>query len=631
MGAPAPRLLLLGGVICLLALAVVLAALHGAADGDVAFRSPAELDPRFWAAWATGLIAALLSCWVWVLKPRDLAVRLYALSGLATLTFCFAGALLPPSVHLQSIAHGLVMLNVVGACAFGVIMIALFALYPVPFTGARWIWGGALVVFGGWMLWALSDPDHLFTAVHRITLAEMLLIVAVSGAQVLAARGDPVRFAIARWLAVSVLLGAGGFIATVAAPSAFGAPSLIAGEYAFAFFLIIYAGLAVGLLRYRLFGLGRWAFHILYAAAAALALLLVDGVLIAAFSFDSGAVFGVSLAAAALFYLPLRSWLWNKFTRRRPLDQAALARAMIDIGMEPMRAQRTEKWRALLIRSFAPLSIAQHEEAMGAVSGLRDDGRALVTPSSAGFPSFMLRDRDGGRALFAPGDVAAVNEWLALAAYLEEGHAAYERGAGEERARIARDIHDYIGAHLLSALHMRDAARKDELIRDAIGEFRAVVRNAAGEKADFLGVVADLRAEVAERLDVQGLELCWRVEDAAAGAARPQAMLALRALLREAVSNILRHAAAKSVDVLIVADGPVLRLRIRDDGAGLAGGESARAGRGIANMRQRVAALGGRFSISSDSGGATISAEFSAFDAPSEAEPRSVPGSFGAG
>ncbi|MCR6643704.1 MAG: hypothetical protein NVV62_03860 [Terricaulis sp.] len=90
MGAPAPRLLLLGGAICLLALAVVLAALHGAADGDVAFRSPAELDPRFWAAWATGLIAALLSCWVWVLKPRDLAVRLYALSGLATLTFCFA-------------------------------------------------------------------------------------------------------------------------------------------------------------------------------------------------------------------------------------------------------------------------------------------------------------------------------------------------------------------------------------------------------------------------------------------------------------------------------------------------------------------------------------------------------------
>ncbi|HRO03055.1 MAG TPA: histidine kinase, partial [Terricaulis sp.] len=328
-GAPAPRLLLLSGVIGLLALAVVLAALNGAArwaDGYVAFRAPAELDPRFWAAWITGLIAALLSSWVWALKPDDVAVRLYALSGAATLAFCFAGAaLFGPAALPEMATRFLIMLNVAAACAFGVIMIVLFSVYPTPLAGARWLAWGAIGVFSGWMLLAFSDPESLFVSVHRITLAEMALIVLVSGAQVLAARGDPVRFAIAVWLGATVILGAGGFIATVAAPSAFGAPPLIANEYAFGFFLIIYAGLAVGLLRYRVFGLGRWAFQILFNAGAALALLIVDVALIAALSFDPAATIGVSLFAAALLYLPARGWLWSRLARQRTLNQATLA------------------------------------------------------------------------------------------------------------------------------------------------------------------------------------------------------------------------------------------------------------------------------------------------------------------
>lgn len=634
-GAPAPRLLLLSGVIGLLALAVLLAALNGAArwaDGYVAFRAPAEIDARFWAAWATGLIAALLSSWVWVLKPRDPVVRLYALSGAATLAFCFAGAALLSLAALpETVMWALIVLNVAAACAFGVIMIALLSSYPAPLTGARWIVWASIVVFGGWTLLGLSDPPSLFINVHRITLAEMALIVLVSGAQVLAARGDPVRFAIAAWLGVCVLLGAGGFIATVSAPSAFGAPPLIANEYAFGFFLIIYAGLAVGLLRYRVFGLGRWAFQILFSAAAALCLVLVDALLIAALSFDPSAVIGLSLFVAALLYLPLRAWFWSRLTCQRPLDQAALARAMIDIGMQPTPVRRAEKWRALLERLYAPLTIAPHDGGAGASAHIEEEGRVLVTPMLTGFPSLMLRDRDRGRALFGPDDAATVNELLALAAYLNESRAAFERGAAAERARMARDIHDNIGAQLLSALHIRDGARKDELIRDAIGEFRAVISNATGEQQSFGDVTADLRAETMERLEAKGLDLDWRVDGAPVGAMRPVAVFAMRALVREAVSNILRHAGAKRVDILIAAEGAELRLRIVDDGIGLKAGESAGQGRGLANMRQRVASLGGRFSIEDGARGTVIEAAFPVFSSVSEPEPRGVPGGFGAG
>lgn len=598
-GAPAPRLLLLAGMIGVLALAMAVAAL----------RSPAEIGLRFWAAWGAGVIAVLLSSWVWVLKPRDSSVRLFALSGLATLSFCFAAA----GLHIAAAGPWvmpLVVLNVCAASAFGLIMIALFAGYPTKLAHSRWIIVCALTGFGAWLLWAMGDPQRLYIEVHRITLAEMTLIVALGFAQVLAAKGDPVRTAIAVWLGVCVLLGAGGFIATVAAPSAFGAPALMPSEYAFLFFLIIYGGLAVGLLRYRVFGLGRWAFQLLFSVGAALAVLLVDAGLILILSMEPSTAFGVSLFAAALAYLPLRAWLWARLSRRKRLDEAALVRAMIDIGLQPKPEGRVEQWRALLAALFSPLELARHEPPeLSARVG--EEGRVLITPAASGFPSLAVRDRNGGGVLFSPEDAATVSQLIALAAYLDESRLAYDRGAAAERARIARDIHDNIGAQLLSALHVRENPRKDELIRDAIGEIRGVIRNAAGELERFDDVIADLRAETAERLDAQGLGFSWRVEGQAPAAPQPLAMLALRALVREAVSNALRHAKAKSVEISIRVEGAMLFLRIADDGVGLGVGDGQ--GRGLINMKQRAAQLGGRCVITAQGRGTVIEAAFPAF------------------
>jgi Signal transduction histidine kinase len=598
-GAPAPRLVVLAGLIGALALAVAVAAL----------RSPPELALHFWAAWITGAVAALLSSWVWVLKPRDASVRLYALSGIATLGFSFAAA----GMHIPAAAPwmmALLMFNVCAASAFGLIMIALFAGYPTKLRHARWIVVTACAVFGGWLAWAMAEPQRLIIEVHRITLAEMTLIVALGAAQVIVARGDSVRSAIAMWLGVCVLMGAGGFIATVAAPSAFGAPALMPAEYAFLFFLIIYGGLAVGLLRYRVFGLGRWAFQLLFSAGAASAVLLVDAALILILSWEPSTAIGIALFVAALVYLPLRAWLWGRLTHRKRLDEAALVRAMIDISLQPQPEQRVAQWRALLTALFSPLELAQQQSAE-TQAHVAEEGRVLVTPAGRGIPSFALRERDGGRVLFSPEDEATVAQLMALAAYLDDSRLAYDRGVAAERARIARDIHDNIGAQLLSALHVRENPRKDELIRDAIGEIRAVIRNAAGQQEQFADVIADLRAETVERLEAQGLEFSWQTEGQSPGAPLPLAMLAMRALVREGVSNVLRHAQAKHVAITISVDGDALRLRIADDGVGI--GSSDGPGRGLINMQQRASNLGGTCTIAARARGTEIEAYFPAF------------------
>lgn len=603
-----------GGVLVLSAV-MVLASLNAAPDWSQGYRpirSPLELDGRFWVSVMTGTLAALSSAWIWSLKPGDPAVRLFALSGVATFLFCMgaAGSLAPSAVPF-AVAMTFGMTNAIGASAFGLVMIALLALYPARLPGAAWLIAASVAVFGGWTLLAAAGPLDLSIAIQRITFLEMLVIVAVSLAQIAAARGDPVQRAIAVWLSACVVIGAGGFIATLAAPITFGARPLIPVQYAFAFFLIIYAGLAIGLLRYRVFGLGRWAYQVLFTVAAAIAVLAVDAALILLVSLDPARAIGLSLFLVAVAYLPARAWLWSRLSQRKALDQAGLMRAVAGVALQPGAEQRAQRWQALLRDLFSPLDITP------ALSGLQDggieaDGRRLAAPSRAGLPGLILHDKDHGRALFTPEDWDTVRELGALAEYLDESRTAYDRGAAWERTRIARDVHDHIGAQLLTALHVREDNRKDELIRATIGDLRDVIRNAEGEPAPFDSLMADLRAETADRLEAAGLELDWRVEGEREDAPLRAAMQTVRALVREAVSNAIRHAGASTLTVALALEGDTLTLTVSDDGRGF-DPDAVRAGRGLENMAARVEALGGEFAIQTGPGGSTLRTAFAAF------------------
>ncbi|MGY6627117.1 MAG: sensor histidine kinase [Oceanicaulis sp.] len=594
---------------------LVLASLNAAPDwsqGWRPIRSPLALDGRFWVSVMTGTLAALSSGWIWSLKPDDPAVRLFALSGAATFAFCMGAAgNLAPSAPPPAIAMTFSMSNAIGASAFGLVMIALFFIYPSRLPRAGWLIGASVALFGGWTLLAAIGPLDLSIAVQRVTFLEMLVIVTVSLAQIRAARGDAVQRAIAIWLSACVIIGAGGFIATVAAPITFGASPLIPAQYAFAFFLIIYAGLAVGLLRYRVFGLGRWAYQVLFTAAAGLAVLAVDAALILLVSLDPARAIGLSLFVVAVAYLPARAWLWSRLSRRKALDQAGLMRAVADVALQPGADQRALRWQALMRDLFSPLDITP-VPADVREGGIEADGRRLAAPARAGLPGLLLHDKDKGRALFTPEDWDTVRELGALADYLDESRTAYDRGAASERTRIARDIHDHIGAQLLTALYVREDGRKDELIRATIGDLRDVIRNAEGEPAPFDSLMADLRSETADRLEAAGLELCWQVEAERGDAPLRAAMQTLRALVREAVSNAIRHAGASRLRVDLALEGDALILSVSDDGCGF-DPEAGRAGHGLANMAARVEALGGSFAIDTGPGGSTLRARFQAF------------------
>lgn len=592
----------------------------GAAGSGIGLISPLAPSENpdgilLWPCLVTALSAGVLSAWIFALKPGDGSARLFALSGVATYAFSMgsAGFYLPVTLSPEAIS-ALVLINVVGACGFGLAMIALFSRYPRRLRYQPVIVWLSVIIFSGWTLYAYLGPPQVFIDIHRITLAQMLLIIGLAGAQFIASRHNPVDRNIALWIGTCVAIGAGGFIGLVALPSALLRPPVIPNPVGFLFFILVYVGLAVGLMRLRVFGLGRWSYQLLFNVGAALLVVLLDVVLIAFLALDAGTAIGASLFLVALLYLPARAWLWERISRKKRAEDAALFQGVADVALQPTSEKREAAWRDLLMRHFAPLEV--NALAPGALPGetlatIGEEGRQLNVRSPLGFAPLTLRDKEKGRELFSKMDAETARELASLVHDLNESRTAYDRGAAFERSRIARDIHDNIGAQLLTALHARGDERKDALIRDTIGDLRAVIQNAEGETPGFEALLADMRAETADRLELAGLAMVWNVGVQEASAPSRAMVSVLRAILREAVSNVIRHAAASTVTIRLSAYDDMLQLSIADDGQGFETDDrNEGAGRGLRNMRERVESLGGELTLQSGAGGTSIAAEF---------------------
>lgn len=163
----------------------------------------------------------------------------------------------------------------------------------------------------------------------------------------------------------------------------------------------------------------------------------------------------------------------------------------------------------------------------------------------------------------------------------------------EERERIYRDLHDDVGAKLLSLVFRAGKPEDADLARSALRDLRDVVSRTGASSYQLEDVIADWRVECDQRLTEAGIALDWQVDGALEGLSlsQPQA-LNLGRILREAISNVIHHAGARNVGVSIAVADRQLRLEVRDDGRGLPA-KLRPGGRGLRNMESRAARLGG--------------------------------------
>lgn len=557
-------------------------------------RPMSDLPAVFWVQLFVGLSSFLIGGWVWSLRRRDPATGLFALASFGILGFTFPAALYSTRELAMdgTLFHALSIMNHGGALLFGAAMIALLLRYPQPLVPARWLWAPFLV-FGAWWL---GDSLQLFdgppTGSHLPTMLEMIGILLAAALQYWRARNDPGARAVVRWFGLSVVMGAGAFVLLVIAPNMVGLTSSLPQGYAFSFFLMIHAGIAIGVARYRLFDLDRWAFRILFYMTGAALLVAIDALLISWIAIERAPAFGLALVLVAFFYLPLRDTIQRRLLRRGSEHEVGI-HDMIAIALAHSEDDRLHRWQDLLDRVFQPLRIEPGGET--AVPTLLREGAALAIPATGSLPAQRLEYAMRGRRLFSSREQAKASELCAMLSYAIDSRIAHEQGAAEERQRITSDMHDNIGVQLLGALHSRDPARKDELIRDTLADLREIINNSAGERLALAEAMANLRVEIADLLSSAGLSLVWQVDVDAD--LPPQSIAAMRSILREAVGNALRHAGASNIGVRLSEAAGQLVLLVADDGQGFEP-ETVRPGNGLRNMRSRATALHGTMTVS---------------------------------
>jgi signal transduction histidine kinase len=194
----------------------------------------------------------------------------------------------------------------------------------------------------------------------------------------------------------------------------------------------------------------------------------------------------------------------------------------------------------------------------------------------------------------------------------EARHAAETRATiAEERAEMARELHDSIG-HSVTLMVMQAGAARRSIERDAATAAAAMEvvertgRAALGELDRLIGSlhhdseqipgpvpgVADL-ADLAERTTSSGLDVDVDLDPHVTSA--PQAVqLGVFRLVQEALTNTLKHAGASRARVEVRLDGGHLVASVSDDGRGVPG-DGRRDGRGLIGLAARIDALGGSF------------------------------------
>ena len=185
-----------------------------------------------------------------------------------------------------------------------------------------------------------------------------------------------------------------------------------------------------------------------------------------------------------------------------------------------------------------------------------------------------------------------------------------EQVTERERKRIAADLHDDLGAKLLTIVHTSDSERISTLAREALEEMRLSVRGLTGKPVKLLDALGDWRAEVVMRLQQSGVQGEWSApsDDEVPQTLSSRAYVQTTRILREAVSNIIKHSGASQCSVRCTIDNGDFQLVVQDNGKGIPTELDGRLdkGHGMASMKGRAKQLQGQCLVESGPGYGTV-------------------------
>ena len=553
-----------------------------------------SLPLLFWLQVAFGMIGAMTGAIVWSVRLRSLPAVLYFMTGIGYLIFAPAAAVYSTRELLidGDLFRTFSIINHFGALFFTASLTSLLWHYPIRIARLP---VASLCYLIAALTW-ISDTLQLTASTamfHLSVLGIFALSFVFAFFQWLATRSKPADRAALRWFLLSIYLATGLFAGVIIIPAALGITPPASQGVMFGAFLIMYIGLAFGITRYKLFQLERWWFSIWAWFLGGLAVIVIDLLLVSFLALSKPIALSLAVALVGWVYFPLRQWLWSRLARRRGRTiEDWLAQAMPPLVSASHSSQLGEALQQSAASVFNPLDITQSEGTLSKPK-ITDNGLCLQLPNPTDRSVLRLHHADQGGRLFTSRDLDTASLILQLHRLVEESLSAHEQGVRSERDRIRQDIHDDLGAKLLTLLHRSDSGDQQKLVRDAIGDLRDLLSTMESLELSLDEATLQWEQEARQRCDAGGVALEWQSSLVSLDAQIDQRRIAdLTRIIREAVSNALRHATPSLIRIKLSERDGSLAVSVENDGISDTRDDS-REGRGIGIIRQRAARLGG--------------------------------------
>ncbi len=327
----------------------------------------------------------------------------------------------------------------------------------------------------------------------------------------------------------------------------------------------------------------------------------LDLVFIAVFSLGQFAALALSLFVALVVYSGARQWIHDqvlggsRLTTERMFEQ--LYRIAREVEAHPRRVPGL--LLQLLGDLFEPTQAELVDGEPPARAQVGDEGGSLVVPmpalaSQRETPPAMIRLRfaQHGRRAFTREDAWLTDrivEQLRRAVAFDQ---AVEQGRREERLRMAQDLHDDIGARLLTLMYKAPTPEIEEYVRHTLKDLKTLTRGLAASSHRLSHAAAEWKADLTQRLTAADVVLGWSFSVDRDMMLSVVQWSALTRILRELVSNALAHAHAGRIDIAFELEGHRLELTVADNGSG-SDPQGWSHGLGLGGVRKRVKQLGG--------------------------------------
>ena len=326
----------------------------------------------------------------------------------------------------------------------------------------------------------------------------------------------------------------------------------------------------------------------------------LDLLFVAVFSLGQFASLTLSLFLSLAVYSGARQWVLNHLLGSSMLTTERMFEQLYRIAREvEVHPERTPALLSQLLADlFEPLEVSVVERSSRRTR-VTDDGSSMLVPvpvlsddPQALHGSVMIRFAHRGRRLFTSEDARLTDRIVEQLNRAVRFDKAVEQGRSEERLRLAQDLHDDIGARLLTLMYKAQSPEMEEYVRHTLQDLKTLTRGLAASNHRLSHAAGEWKADLTQRLTAAHIELKWTFvfdEDITLTVVH---WSALTRVLRELVSNVIAHAKAQQIEIHFSLDKDRIDLTITDNGLGREPRNWSH-GLGLGGVRKRVKQLGG--------------------------------------